>query len=424
MRSRISARPARTALAVSTTLALSVTWAVAAWGGAGGAGAAARPGQPGTVGARRAPAAHEVDARQQFAVLSGSALGQPHAARAAGWRLATVQHYGSVHDASGYSAVITTGRRSAWVFGGTNPGGSSAPVALEWNGSHWRSVKLPPHLTGFISNASAPAANDVWAVSYLGGYVLHWNGHRWAVVRRWKQRGELTGVTALSARNVWVFGTTTAGLHGMGTWHFNGHTWTRVGGSAGEIFRASALSRRDIWAVAATRKGGLIEHYNGRTWRQVGIGRGLGQARLDDVLAVARDNVWVVGNMPGRHGDGRLMLLHFDGKQWIRIPTRWHADTGRLAAATSGGVWVTADNTGASNDALIGHICFGCQPSWVSVRWGLGSGVSDVAVNPHTGTVWISGGFLTKAGGDAAVWSHRDRRASTDNDAIRYGGPL
>ena len=60
MPSRISARPARTALAVGSALALSVTLAVATWAGAGGAGAAARPGHAGAAGL---PAAHEVDAR-------------------------------------------------------------------------------------------------------------------------------------------------------------------------------------------------------------------------------------------------------------------------------------------------------------------------------------------------------------------------
>ena len=419
MPSRISARPARTAVAVGSALALSAAWAVATWAGAGGAGATARPGAAGRI-----PAAHEVAERAPGGLHALGSGGRAPAARSAGWRMAMEQHYGSVHHASGYSTVITTGRHVAWVFGGTNPGGTSVPVALQWTGSRWRPSQLPKHLTGFISDASAPSPRDVWAVSYTGGYVLHWNGRDWTVARRWRKTGELTGVTALGPDNVWVFGTTAAGLHGLGTWHFNGQTWSRVGGLAAEIYRASAVSRHDIWAVAATRRGGLIEHYNGRTWRQVRIG--LGHARLDDVLAVARDDVWVVGNVAGRHGDGKLVLAHFDGKHWIRIATRWQADTGRLAAAASGGVWVTADNTGTSNDALIGHLCFGCQPSWVTMKWGLGSGISDVAVNPRTGRVWLSGGFLTKAGANAAIWSHRDRRADSadSDDQVRIGGPL
>lgn len=432
MRSRSSARAARTALAAATALALSVTWAVAVWAGADGA---TRPAQPGTAGTGRVTAARaratqarEVDARTgwrlSFVSQPGAAVGSSsRAARSAGWRIAAVRHYGAAHDASGYSAVVTTGKSTAWVFGGTNPGGASTPVALEWNGSHWRSWPLPHGLTGFISSASAPSANDIWAVSYTGGYLLHWNGRKWTVARRWHQRGPLTGVTALGPRDVWVFGTTAAGLRGIGTWHFNGRTWTRVTGLAAEIYQASAVSRHDIWAVAATRKGGLIEHYNGRTWRQVRTGGALGQARLDDVLALTRDNVWVVGNMPGHRGDGRLVVAHFTGRRWIRMMTPWHADTGRLAAAGTGGVWVTADNTGNRSDALIGRLCRGCHPRWVTVRWGLGTGITDIAVNRRTGTVWISGGFLTKAGGDAAVWSHRDRRVDND-DWIRTGGPL
>ena len=296
-----------------------------------------------------------------------------------------MRHYGSVHDASGYSAVVTTGRRTAWVFGGTNPGGASAPVALRWNGSRWQSWPLPPHLTGFISDASAPSANDIWAVSYAGGYVLHWNGHHWAVVRHWRERGALTGVTALSASR-------RLGLrHHRGRPARHGHLALqrphldprqRAG-------RGDLPGQRGLPARHLGRRGdpqGRVHRALQRPHLAPGQDRpGLGQARLDDVLAVARDDVWAVGNMAGRHGEGKLVVAHFDGRHWIRILTRWHADTGRLAAATSGGVWVTADNTGTRNDALIGHLCFGCQPSWVAVRWGLGSGISDVAVNPCDG---------------------------------------
>jgi hypothetical protein len=391
---------------------------------AGASGAVAHTLSGPAAAAPAGPAALGLGAR-----LTGSLQVTTRAARTAGWRMAIVRHYGSAHNASGYSAVVAPGRGGAWVFGGTNPGGTSAPVALQWTGSQWRSWKLPRGLTGFISNASASSPRDIWAVSYAGGYVLHWNGRAWSVATRWPGHGTLTGVTALSPHDVWVFGTTAAGMRGMGAWHFNGHSWRRVSGPAQLIYRASALSRNNIWAVAATRKGGLVEHYDGHSWRQVRTGKALGQARLDDVLALSRRSIWVVGNLAGHrdrrlHGDGRLVLAHFDGRHWTRVTTRWRADTGRLAAAGHGGVWVTADNSGARNDALIGHVCLRCTPSWATVRWGQGSGISDIAVSARTGTVWITGGFLTQAGGDAAVWWHQHRPRLADGDQIRIGGPL
>jgi hypothetical protein len=40
--------------------------------------------------------------------------------------------------------------------------------------------------------------------------------------------------------------------------------------------------------------------------------------------------------------------------------------------------------------------------------------VSGIAAARGATTIWLSGGFLTPAGGDAAIWSHVSRRASRD----------
>jgi hypothetical protein len=383
MRSRISAR---------TTGAVSVVILVVSLvlGGAGGgrpaAGAAQVAGVPGAAG----PSG------------MASVVG---AAGPAGWRMVATRHYGDPDDASGYSAVVAAGRSSAWAFGGTNPGGGSVPAAARWAGGQWRPWPLPAHLSGFIGDASAASSRDIWAVSYSSGYVLHWNGTRWRVAKSWHQHDVLTGVTALSPTNVWVFGTTTTGTRGLGTWHFTGRGWARAGGRANEIYRASAVSWRDIWAVAANARGGFVEQYDGRSWRRARTGRLLADTRLDDVLALSHRDVWVVGNLQTRHGDGRMLIAHYDGRRWTRVLTRRHADIGRLAPDGAGGIWITADNTGTRSDALIGHLPRHGRLTWTTLRHGLGSGVSDIAVNRDTSRVWLSGGFLTRAGGDAAIWS-------------------
>jgi hypothetical protein len=390
---RAGARLAAAGSVLVIVIALTMAWAVAARpAGAGPAGPRARG--PERVVARKLPAA---GSRQ--------------------WRLSAMRHYGAADRASGFSAVVAPGPGSAWAFGGTNPGRASTPVALHWNGGSWQSAALPAGLDGFLGDASAPSARDIWAVSYGAGYVLHWNGIRWQVAHRWPQEHLLSSVTALSPADVWVFGTSTTGSHGMGTWHFNGRSWSRVRGLAGRIYRASAVSARDIWAVAATRPGGYVEHYDGRAWQRVPTAPAMARASLDDVLACSRHSVWIVGNQWARHGEGRLFLAHFDGRRWAVTITSRTADTGRLAADGSGGIFITADASGSRTDALAGHLAGDPDGhgrlTWSAVRGGLGSGISDIAAAPRSGRVWLSGGYLTRTGGNAAVWSRASIRAAS-----------
>jgi hypothetical protein len=367
------------------------------------------------------------------AALPATAL----AAGAPGFQVTVTRHYGARGDASGFSAVLALSRTDAWAFGGTNPGGGGAPVALRWNGLLWRPWRLPAGLTDFISDASAVSARDIWAVSYAGGYALHWNGTRWTVAKRWRRHATLTGVTALGPADVWAFGTSNDGMRGMGTWHFDGHGWARVSGPAGDIYRACALSPANIWAVAATRLGGgFVEHFDGRSWRAEGAGAAaLAGLNLDAVLALPGGGVWVAGNLRLPRGDGPLVLAHFNGRTWVRLRTGWQADTERLAPDGAGGLWITADDAGLGGGSLIGHLSSWGQLTWTPVREGLGSGLSDVAAVPGPGLepVWLSGGYLTAAGGDAAIWgrglgpraaevtSRPDplREAARDNEARR-----
>ena len=53
--------------------------------------------------------------------------------------------------------------------------------------------------------------------------------------------GELTGVVALGPSNVWVFGGSGFGP-GLGTWHFNGRSWSQWHGNAVGLQGGSALS--------------------------------------------------------------------------------------------------------------------------------------------------------------------------------------
>ncbi len=330
-------------------------------------------------------------------------------------RVAVRQHYGPSANASGYSVLIVTGGRQAWAFGGTNPGGPSKPVAARWNGRSLTPSALPGGLDGFISDASAPAANDIWAASQYGRYVLHWDGRHWRVTGRWR-RGQITGLTATSARDVWAFGTTVAGGRGTGTWHFNGTSWHPASGIARSVYRASAVSHRDIWAIGASQNTQFILRYNGVTWRRLATGHVLDGVQPRDILAISNRNVWVAGDEVARSGVVHLVLLHWTGTHWTKLVSSLYAWAGRLAPGPHGGVLLTATPTGASATGLILEATSRGWRATLIVRAGLGNGISDVALAPGTRSLWASGGILTRLGGDAAIWSGRFSRPSRHQD--------
>jgi hypothetical protein len=352
----------------------------------------------------------------------------PVAARPGGaaWQEVWNRHYGALSNASGFSAVVVTGRDDAWAFGGTNPGGPSVPVAVHLARRQWHPALLPAGLTGFISSASATSARDIWAVSSSGGYALHWNGTTWTVAKRWHNRGEMTDVTALSSDNVWVFGTGAAGLPGVGSWHLSHHIWSRVSGLGGKVYRASADSKKDIWGIVASRTGGRIVRYNGRRWRLVHRSAALRGIHMSDILTTSARDAWVAGNLAAKHGYGRLVLAHWNGRNWVRIVLAADGWAGKLAPDGHGGVWLTAEATSLPAHGLVLHVSAAGLRSRSNVLAGMGSGVSGLALLRGPNAIVATGGYLTPAGGNAAIWWRQPladreiRDADHDSGSVRH----
>jgi hypothetical protein len=329
----------------------------------------------------------------------------PDTAASSAFRMAVIRHYGTPANASGYSVILVTDSQ-AWVFGGTNPGGPSAPVAALWNAGTTATVPLPAGLTSFISDASATSSSDVWAASQYGRYLLHFDGVRWQVARRWQQ-GQVTGVTAVTPADVWVFGTSADGTSAIGTWHYDGLAWQRVAGVAGSIVRASAISATDIWAIAASPASYSVVRFDGTNWQLVPTGSALDGVHVRDILAISSSDVWVLGDKSDGSGGVRLVLLHWNGAGWASLVAPVNAWAGRLAAGPYPTVLVTATTAGASASGLIVQASAAAGRLVISPRsWLSAGGISDVALAGRAaGSLWISGAVLSRIGGDAVIWS-------------------
>src|SRR5262245_58745973 len=262
----------------------------------------------------RRPARVLAGASACAAALALSAGMSAQAASGPGWRVVFSHHYSTGLIGSAYLAVTSPSRTAAWAVGGAGGNGNPAtgrPVGARWHHGSWQAIRLPSGLSGALVAVSADSAKDAWAVSLFTGYVLHWNGTRWAVAKRFPLHGvpaELTGVTALSPSNVWVFGG--PGAHpGLGTWHFNGHSWQHVtsGASAG-IETASALSATNMWAIgSASDPDDSIAHFTGR-WNTVRA-TALSGLGFTAIAAVSRHDVWAAGTVETNSSRPRLVHL-------------------------------------------------------------------------------------------------------------------
>jgi hypothetical protein len=353
--------------------------------------------------------------RSTFSVLTAAAsaaalalaLGVPAQAAATSWSAGLTQHYGPATNYSAYTAVAAPGADDVWAFGTTNEAGEPAPgtpVAEHWNGTKWSASPLPSGLTSEIVAASVVSASSVWAVTQVGGDILHWNGSTWSVSDQVPGSDLLfTGITAVSNSDVWAFGCSSVGP-GLGTWHYNGHTWTMVNGSAVGLVSASALSASNIWAIGSSSEGpagDLLDHYNGTTWVPVtGVPSGLLFPGID---ALSSTDVWVIAQN-GMGGSGaESWLMHFNGSQWTSAKVPYpDISLNYFAPDGQGGFWLDAYDTTGTTWVL--H--YSAAGTWSRTTLTTGS-MGPLALVPGTTSLWGVGSVPTATpASNARVWAY------------------
>lgn len=268
------------------------------------------------------------------------------------------------------------------------------------------------------SSAASPAT--------YGPLIEHWDGTAWTRVPAAGAADDLSAVAAVSATDVWAFGT--YNINSAVAEHWEGSSWQQVpmpvprGTNEVELEGAAARSATDVWVVGTQAGSGmndgyrtLIEHWDGTAWKVVpSPNPPRGPAQLAGVAVLSPKNAWAVGWYKGPHALETL-VLHWNGTKWKRVPSPNPSDPGirpydslsAVAAVSARNVWAVGlylhrKNRRRSYVTLALH--------WNGKHWkrspsanpggvGHANELDAVAADP-AGHLWAAGGYRNGSGSE------------------------
>jgi hypothetical protein len=241
------------------------------------------------------------------------------------------------------------------------------PVAMHWDGLQWTIIETPQQSGGLLLNdVVALAPNNVWAVGANDGshstIAMKWDGTAWSIVPtpnggNFSDDNVLTAVAAVSANDIWAVGYIypKGGTPRTLAIHWNGSNWTLVATpNPGNYFRRldgiTALASNDVWAVGAYSANSgstytpLFLHWNGTQWQHVTSPEIGVYNSLDDVHAIAPNDIWAVGTTTDcTLCPFKSLTMHWDGTAWTQeYSPNGFRDFSRMQGVTAtspGDVW-------------------------------------------------------------------------------------
>ncbi len=241
----------------------------------------------------------------------------------------------------------------------------------------------------------------------------------------------LIAVDAVSPTDAWAVGEVELDGHQATlVEHWDGTAWQQVASpSPGAMFGSSltgvtAVSADDVWAVGSygavsTGLRTLILHWNGTIWSKVPSPSpsATGDNVLSSLGAVAADDVWAVGWHTSSELDAVTMALHWDGAEWSEAlsPNPSHRVSNMLSGVTGVSeqdVWAvgTFAPTAKKTSTLVAR--------WNGKRWS-----RPLSPNPGTLTnellsvsaraakdVWAVGDYSSSAGEPVSLLMHWNGR--------------
>jgi hypothetical protein len=252
-----------------------------------------------------------------------------------------------------FEAVVATGKSSGFAF--LEPDTTVAtPVAYERTGATaFKNVPFPTVANEWVAGASASSPSDVYVFadiltlssSKAESEVLKWTGTKFSVVASFA--GELGGGTVLSPDDVFAYGSGAwAGgtLPAAGTYHYNGHTWTRISSTVNGT--GDALSATSAYVADGTD----LDHYNGHQWTATNLASLLPAKQdgnipaLAGVLALSADDIYATGD--AGLDTGPAVILHYNGHTWAKAAS-YPTAIGQPVSDGQGGLWAPETETAA-----------------------------------------------------------------------------
>ena len=315
------------------------------------------------------------------------------AASTPSWHIVKSVRTAAVED---FTAVVATGKTTAWAFSGNELTLPPTPEAWERTGNAWTRESFPGKTGEIVVTAGATSPSDVWAFTDNGfkSRVLRYNGHAWSVVMTFQ--GPIGGADVLASNDVWVFGENGVPRQQLGAWHYNGRTWTRV---AKNVDGGSALSASNVWGFSGTS----IDHYNGHTWSSTSVAgllppkQQLNDPRLSGIYAQSAKSVYAVGNGYSHifNAGGPLVVLHYDGRSWTKVAEGEFGygtePSQQLAPDGHGGFWLPMPGTIGALSYMVHYSAGKLTPAKLPVN-AADINIQAVASIPGTGQA-LAGGF-------------------------------
>jgi hypothetical protein len=209
-------------------------------------------------------------------------------------------------------------------------------------------------------------------------YLSRFDGRRWD--RLFETTGEASGMWAAAADSIWV-------ADGGDIYHWDGQSYTLAYATgAGE--RVAGIWGRaadDVWAYGGAETAGqvLLAHYDGSGWQRVPLEPA---GRVHSLWAAAADDAWAVGATP----DGAPLLLRWDGSRWTQQASPVAGELQRVWGHAGGQVRLLAQTDDINRWLLARE-----GGDWTIQRRDLPS-KGDIA-SPRPGSLWIAAGSILQA---------------------------
>lgn len=333
---------------------------------------------------------------------------------------------GSVAAPAMLLSVTATDPANAWAVGGEAMIGREAgvPLVLRWDGTAWTKAPLPTlPWSGSLRSVAGSSRHEAWAVGRdTAGlsHVLRWNGRLWREVPVPGGASASLNLRAVAAGprgSAWLVGHD--GVQPVVLrWH--GTAWRRVAApvQTGRL-EGVRVTRSGVWVTGQEQVDGayvgVMARGTGAGWAKVSTG-GAPVSAINDVLAVAADDVWAVGSVSVR-GPGGLSLTQPWTGHWNG--TAWDASQRVPAAAIEQNVTITPDRGGRPQwvGAIVG-------PNPASTRYARfdGTAWTEVSGAPLAG-VFIAGTATAHIPGTDATWSVAALATQTSGGSA-WGTPL